>query len=214
MPLYSAGAVRLQSGDATSTTTMQPVQRVISVRIDENVPRSNVMVLNRGKPLEQRPVINYTPVAASVDFYEVDSQVRQMFGLVNASNVTTNITDTRAGTATYGVRNMHVLFAPTSSANYNGEIDLKSGVLQSFSLQGAVGDFVRGNFVLDFLDRSGSINTTARDSTNVAAALVKPEGQALTGIPFTGIGLTGITLQSFSFNLGLSRTAVQQLGTK
>lgn len=193
---------------------MQAVPRVTNVKVDYNVPRANVMVLNRGKPLENRPVINYIPVQAGVEFYHSDSQIAQMLGICNSSGVCQSITDTRAATYTMGLRSMQVLFAPTNSANYNGLLDLKSGVLSSYSLQGSVGDPVRGSFTLDFLDMSGSVNTTARDSTNVAANLVKPEGMSLTGIQFTGYGLTGMTIQSFSFSLGLSRAAVQQIGTK
>jgi hypothetical protein len=213
MPQYQAGQVRLESGVLYSST-MQPVPRVSNVRIDYNVPRANVGVLNRGKPLEGRPVINYTPVDASVEFYKSDSSIEQMLGLVNGTSVVSNITETKAANATYGIRSMQVAFAPTSSTNYNGLYDLKSGVLTSYTLQGGVGDPVRGSFGLQFLDCSGSINTTTRDSSNTAANLVKPENVSLTGIQFTGYGLTGVTIQSFSFSLGFGRASVQQLGTK
>lgn len=193
---------------------MQPVPRVTNVKTDYNVPRANVTVLNRGKPLEQRPVIGYTPVDVSVDYYKADNTIEQMLGLVSTVGVCANITDTRAATATTGIRSMQVLFAPTNSANYNGLLDLKSGVLTSYTLQGSVGDPVRASFTLNCLDMSGSVNTTTRDSTNITASLVKPENINLTGIQFTGCGLTGITIQSFSFSLGFGRTAVSQIGTK
>lgn len=213
MPQYQAGQVRLESGSLYAST-MQPVQRVSNVRIDYNVPRANVGVLNRGKPLENRPVINYIPIDASVDYYTSDFSVEQMLGLVNPTNIISNITDTKASTATTGIRSMQVAFAPTNSNNYNGLYDLKSGVLTSYTLQGSIGDPVRSSFGLQFLDMSGSVNTTARDSTNVAANLIKPENVQLTGVQFTGYGLTGVTIQSFSFSLGVGRTTVHQLGTK
>ncbi len=196
------------------SSTMQPVQRVTNVKIDYTVPRANVMVLNRGKPLENRPVINYTVPHASVDFYHSDSSIAQMLGICNTSGVCQAITETKSTTAGLGIRSMQVAYAPTASASYNGLLDLKSGVLTSYSLQGSVGDAVRGNFVLEFLDESGSINTTTRDSSNTAANLVKPENVSLTGILFTGYGLTGVTIQSFSFSLGFGRTAVPQMGQK
>lgn len=213
MPLFNAGLVRLESGNIYAST-MQPVPRVTNVRIEENINRANVGVLNRGKPLENRPVINYVSVDASVDYYHSDSSITQMLGICNTSGVCQAITDTKAATAGLGIRNMNVLFAPTNSAFYNAELDLKSGVLTSYSLQGSVGSPVAGNFALSFLDQSGCINTTARDSSNTAANLVKPEGISLTGIQFTGYGLTGVTIQSFSFAIGFARTAVSQLGSK
>lgn len=193
---------------------MQPVPRVTSVKVDYSIPRANVMVLNRGKPLENRPVIGYTPVGASVDYYHADSQVTQMLGICNTSGVCQAITDTKAASAGLGIRSMQVLFAPTASASYNGLLDLKSGVLTSYSLQGSVGDPVRGSFALAFLDMSGSVNTTARDTSNTAANLVKPAGQNLTGLQFTGYGLTGMTIQSFAFSVGFGRAAVTQIGSK
>lgn len=214
MANFNAGQVRLESGNSLASSSMQPVPRVTNVRIDYNVPRANVGVLNRGKPLENRPVIGYTPVEANVDFYHSDLTIPTMLGIANATGICTAITDTRPPTATYGLRGMQVLYAPTNSASYNGMWDLKSGVLTSYTLQGSVGDPVRGSFGLQFLDISGSVNTTARDSSNTAAALVKPENVSLTGIQFTGYGLTGITIQSFAFSVGFSRTAVTQLGSK
>lgn len=193
---------------------MQVVPRVTNVKLDASPPRANVMVMGRGKPLEQRPVINYTPVDVSVDFYKADNTIETMLGLVHPSSPVANITETKAANATTGIRSMQVLFAPMSSASFNGQLDLKSGVLTSYSLQGSVGDPVRGNYTLQCLDMSGAVNLSARDTTNFSAALVKPENIALTGIQFTGLGLTGITLQSFSFSLGLGRTTVFNMGAK
>lgn len=219
MPLFQAGATFIESG-VLYASSMQQIQRITAVKISDNVPRANVMVLNRGKPLEQRPVINYIPVDGSFDFIKSDNMIEQCLGLVNSSNLATNITNTTAANATYGIRSMQIYYAPTSSANYNGLLDLKSGVLTSYSLQGGVSDPIRGNFALQFLDMSGSINTTSRASTNYVAGLVKPENQSLTGLGsntsllLTGYGLTGVTVQSFSFSAGFSHASVQQLGQR
>ncbi len=219
MPQFSAGQVYIESG-LLGSSSMQPVLRITNAKIDYNVPRANVTVWSRGKPLEQRPVINYTPVDASFDFLKSDTMVEQSLGLINPSNVTTNLVATAAATATYGIRSMQVYYAPTSSANYNGLYDLKSGVLTSYTLQGGVTEPIRGSFGLQFLDMSGSVNTTARASTNYNAAPIIPANQVLTGLGsvsallLTGFGLTGVTVQSFALNLGLSHASVMQLGTK
>ena len=57
MPLYNAGQVYIESG-VQGSSSMAAIQRVTAVKVDYNVPRANVLVLNRGKPLEQRPVNN------------------------------------------------------------------------------------------------------------------------------------------------------------
>ncbi len=199
---------------------MAAVLRVTSVKLDTNLPRANTYVLNRGKPLEQRQIINYTPAAANWEWMKSDNMVEQCLGLINTSNVTTNLVDTKPATATFGIRSMQVAYAPTSSANYNGLYDLKSGVLTSYSLQGGSTEPVRASVAMEFLDWSGSINTTARDSSNYAAGLIVPANQALTGftnaagLTLTGFGLTGVTIQSFSFSIGFSRAAVMQIGSR
>lgn len=213
MPQYSAGQVKMESG-VLNSSTMQNVNRATNVRVSFNVPRADIMVLNRGKPLEQRPVINYIPVDATVDLYKSDNSLEQMLGLVNPTGVAKAITDTSPTTATYGIRSMQVYFAPTTSANYNGLLDLKSGVLNSYSVQGSINEPMRTSIGLQFLEMSGSVNTTLRDTTNYVAGIVKPENVSLTGIQFTGLGLTGMNIQSFNLSISFSRTSVMQLGSK
>lgn len=213
MPSYSAGQVKLESG-LLNSSVMQNMNRVTNVRIGYNIPRANVTVLNRGKPLEQRPVINYIPVDATIDFYKSDNSIEQMLGLVNPTGIAKAITDTSPATATYGIRSAQVYYAPTTSTNYNGLIDLKSGVLNTYTLQGSINEPMKGTIGLQFLDMSGSVNTTARDTSNYVAGIVKPENVSLTGIQFTGLGLTGVNIQSFSLSVSFSRTSVMQLGSK
>lgn len=217
MPQYSAGQVYIESG-LLGSSTMAAVQLITSAKADFSPPRTNVMTWGRGKPLEQRPVVNYTPANGSFDFLKRDNMIEQCLGIINPTGIAALITDTRAATATYGIRSMQVYFAPTSSTNYNGLLDLRSGVLTSYTLQGGVSDGVRGSFGMQFLNMSGSVNTTARATTNYAVGLVKPEGQFLTGLgsatnlQLTGFGITGVTIQSFSFNVGFQHASIQQLG--
>ena len=196
------------------SSSMQVINRVTNIKIGAQISRQNTEVLNRGKPLEQRQVINYSPVDVSFDLLKSDNSLEIMLGLINPNGIVTNIYDTNSQTATYGIRSAQVYYAPTTSTNYNGLYDLKSGVITSYGLQGTINEAVRESIGMQFLDMSGSVNTTARDSSNYTAALVNPSNIQLTGIQFTGYGVTGMNVQSFSFNVGFSRVAVMQLGTK
>ncbi len=203
----------MESGNLGSSS-MQIVNRVTNVKIDYNVPRQNVYELNRGKPLQQRPIINYIPVDVSIDLLKSDNSLEQMLGLINPTGIGMLITDTNPQTATLGIRSMQVYFAPTSSANYNGMFGINSGVLTNYSLQGGINELVRQTVSLQFLDYSGSTNLTPRATTNITTAGVKPEGQQLTGLQLTGYGLTGIEIQSFSLSVNFSRASIFQLGSK
>ena len=211
--MYQAGLVKMESGVLYSSS-MQPLQRVTNVKIGTQIPRQNTDVLNRGKPLEQRQVINYSPVDVTFDLFKSDNSLEIMLGLINPNGIVTNIHDTNGLTATYGIRSSQVYYAPTTSTNYNGLYDLKSGVITSYGLQGTINEAMRQSIGMQYLDMSGSVNTTARDSSNYTAALVNPANIQLTGIQFTGYGVTGMNVQSFSFGVSFGRVAVMQLGTK
>ncbi len=213
MPQFSAGQVKIGSG-ILGSEVMSPILRVTNLKWDYSLPRSNVSVLNRGKPLEQRPVVNYIPVNVSMGLIQSDLRLEQILGLVNPTGIAMLIADANPATSKYGIRNMQVAYAPTSSANYNGEVDFISGVLTNYSLQGSIDQPIVANIGMQFLDITGGNNFAVRDTTNYVAGIIKPENMNLSGIQFAGYGITGFTIQSFGLNVAFSRTAVQQLGSK
>ena len=72
---------------------------------------------------------------------------------------------------------------------------------------------MRQSVSLQFLDMSGSVNTNPRSTAQPLSAVIKPENIALTGIVFSGYGITGVTVQSFSLGIQFSRTSVMQMGS-
>lgn len=213
MPQFSAGQVKIGSG-ILGSEVMSPILRVTNLKWDFSAPRSNVNVLNRGKPLEQRVIVNYTPINVSMGLVQSDLRLEQILGLVNPTGIAMLIADANPNTSKYGIRNMQVLYAPTSSANYNGEVDFISGVLTNYSLQGSIDQPIVANIGMQFLNLTGGNNQGARDTTNYVAGVIKPENMNLTGIQFAGYGVTGFTIQSFSLSVAFSRTVVFQLGSK
>ncbi len=210
---YQAGQVYFDSGVLGSTSSV-PLQRITNVRITDSISRTNVMVLNRGKPLAQRPINNYIPSEMAVEYVKSDSSPEYIFGLANSTGIVTNLVNTNATNATYGIRNASVYFAKINSANFNGVINLSSGVLTNYSLQGTVGEPVRASVTYQFLDRNQATTTNARSTTDYNTSLVKPENVILNGINFTGLGITGMTVQSFSLGIGFTRNAIHNLGSR
>lgn len=208
-----AGAVQMESGVLYSSTMAQ-VRGVTTVRMDAQVSYTDVRVMDRGKPLEQRPIMNYVPINLSFDKYKQDNSLEQMLGLINSTGLLANIYDTTSTSATYGIRSMQMLLAPMSSQNYNSLYDIKSGVLTSYSVQGSVSEPIRQSVAFQCLYVSGSPFFGQRDPTNYASSIVRPEGQNLTGIQFTGMGITGFNIQSFSFGVNFTRTTIMQLNSR
>ena len=213
MPLYSAGNVMLESGVFLNGSSMQKVNRVTNVKVDYSVPRANLSNMGRGKPLNNRPVVNYTPINVSLNMFKSDNSLEQMLGLINPTGVAMLITSANPLTATYGIRSMQVYYAPNSSSNYNSLLDIKSGVLTQYSLQGNITDAMTQTVSLQFLDMSGSVNNTARDTSIYATNPIKPENISLTGIQFSGYGISGLTIQSFALNIGFTRVSTMYMGS-
>lgn len=212
MSLFQNGQLNIGSG-ILGSETMVAACRVTNVSISTPIPRANVNVLNRGKPLEQRPVINYVPVDFSCDSYFSDKSFETNVGLINSTGITAAIVDTKAASATYGVRNMQVLFSPTNSNYFNGGRDLKSGVLSSYALKGGISEPVTRSVSMQFLDMSGYILNTSRPAAGVAG-FVRPEGAFLTGIQFSGYGVSGVNIQSFSLTVSFTRAATNNMGQR
>ncbi len=213
MPQYQAGQIYFDSGIVGSTIPV-PFHRVTNVRITDSIQRVNVMALNRGKPLVQRPITNYIPSEMMVEFVKSNSSPEYIFGLANPTGIVANIVNTNLSNVTYGVRNSYVYFAPINSTTFNGVVNLTSGVITNYSLQGTVGEPVRGSVTMQFLDRNQATTTSGRTNTDYGTALVKPENVALNNINFAGLGITGMNVQSFSFGINFNRSAIHTLGSR
>lgn len=214
--VYFQGA-ELYMSTGASATAMAKVDRVQDIQVDSSIPRVQTYTIGRFKPLNDQPVINYTPTSLSVNYVKGNKDVERNLGLLNTTGIGVQIGQ---GTevADWGARTLSIYNVPTLGAGqqltYAGQWDVVSGVLKSFSLQGSVGEAVKGSFSLEALDLRQVANTSARTIPNYSGNLIKPQGVAVTGMNFTGFGLTGLTLQSFSFQASFDHAQTFQLGSQ
>lgn len=208
---YNGAEVWMSSGQAGTSYAMVP--RCQSVNIGYQIPRTNVPIIGRMKPLNNRPVVNYTPSTVSVEYVKGDKNVETMLGILNSTGIAVNL---GAGTSlnNYGARNIQVMLAPNTSPNYAGQYNLMTGVLNSFSMGGSVTEPVKAGFSMEFLDVQQAPNNNARTIPDYGAQLVKSENTTITGIDFTGLGYSGIIIQSFKFDVNFNRTSTIRLGEK
>jgi len=212
--VYFQGAELFMSSGA-SATTVAKVDRVQDVSWSFQIPRAQTSVIGRFIPLADQPVINYTPTSLSVSYTKGNKDVERNLGLLNSTGVGVQIGQ---GTtvADWGARSFQQMNVPTyagSALAYAGQWDIVSGILKSFSLQGSVGEAVKGSFSVEALDLRQTANVTARSVPNYSGNLIKPAGVSITGINFTGFGFTGLVLQSFSFQLAFDHAQTFQLGS-
>ena len=200
-----------------SATTFAKVDRVQDVQVDTTLPRVQTSVIGRFKPLNDQPVINYTPTNLSVNYVKGNKDVERNLGLLNSTGIGVQIGQ---GTTVpdWGARSFQIMNVPTygagQSLQYAGQWDVVTGILKSFSLQGSVGEAVKGSFSIEALDLRQVANTSARTIPNYSGNLIKPQNVTLTGIDFTGFGLTGLLIQSFSFQASFDHAQTFQLGSQ
>lgn len=208
---FNGATVLMSSGNTLGVYAT--IDRSQTVRFDFQIPRTNIYTLGRFKPLIDRPVINYTPVSMSVDYIKGDKNVETCLGILNTTGIATLIGNgTRVDD--WGCRTYPVYLSPVSSQTNVGEFDVVSGVLKSFSMQGAVNEVVRCSFSVDALDLQQIPNNNARVVPIYSGQVIKNENIAYTGINFTGLGYSGLIIQSFAFGTSFGYATHFKLGDK
>lgn len=209
-PFFQGAQLNMSSGNVFGVYA--PVDRVQDVRWDYSIPFNETKVLGRFKPLPDEPVINYTPVSMSVSYLKGDKNVETCLGLLNSTGLAvligngTQITD-------WGCRTYPIYLSPVSLQSNVGEIDIVSGVLKTFSLQGSVNQPVQGSFTVDALNAFQFPNGNARTIPNYSGQLIRSQDIIYTGIDFTGLGYSGLIVQSFSFNASFDYSSQFNLGS-
>ena len=208
---YQGAELGITSG--TAHNAYARFERVQDIKVDYQIPRTPVPVIGRFKPLNEQPVINYTPVNLSVSYTKGNKDIERYLGLLNSTGVAVQIGQ---GTevSDWGARNYIIYNAPLTSNTYAGQWEITSGILKSFTLNGSVGEPVKGSISVEGIDLRQSANTSARTIPTYSGYLIKPEGQSITGMDFTGLGYTGLTIQSFSFQVNFNHANTYRLGTK
>ncbi len=209
--IYHGAEIAMSSG--TTFNVYALIDRVQDVKVDYQIPRVTTPVIGRFKPLNNQYVVNYTPVNLSVSYTKGNKDVERNLGLLNSTGVAVQIGQ---GTTVsdWGARNYLIYNAPVNSNNYAGQWEVCSGILKSFSLNGSIGDVVRGSINLEGVDFRQSANNSARTTPSYSGNLIKPENQILTGIDFTGFGYTGAMIQSFSLQIAFNHAQTYRIGSK
>jgi hypothetical protein len=213
MPFFQSFHVKMSSGQAG--TTMQAIERVQSANINYSVPRADIGHLGRFKPLNQRPVVNYIPITYSVDVVKSSKEIETNFGLVNTTGVGIVIGKTNGSNLSdWGARNFEFYNAHTNSTSYMNKITLLSGCLNSYTVNATIGEPAKLSFGGESLEYKIESSNLAKEDTNYSASIVRTQDIFISGVEFSGVGLTGVNIQSFSLSLNFNRQAIGHFGEK
>lgn len=201
----------MSSGIVNDTFAL--IQRVQDISVNYQIPRTDIRVIGRMKPLDDRPVINYTPVSLSANGTMGNGDVPKCFGLVNSTGVLVQIGQNTEVT-NWGCRSFQIYNAPINSTSNAGQFNVFSGVLKSFGLNGTVNDPVRYSFAVEGLGYQEVANNAAKTIPTYAGNVVKSQNIAITGIDFTGLGFSGLSIQSFSYQQTMDYASTFKIGTQ
>lgn len=208
---FQGAELRISSGSAGSSVA--PLDRIQSVGVSYQKPTTSISVLGRFKPLDDRPVVNYTPVSLSFDFIKSSKTVESNIGLINVNGVGLNLANSESVNG-YGLRNFEIGMSSTRQSTHSNKIVISSGALNSYSIQGSVGEPARGSCSFECFDWTNESDNTTKTSQNYSGELVKPEDTFISGIQFEGFGVSGLMVQSFNLGLSVGRSASFRLGKK
>jgi len=213
MSLFNIALLSIESGKLGSQSFV-PIGRVTNCNITQNLQRADTTNLGRGKPLEQRSIINYTPVEFSCDILKTNSNLENILGLTNSTGVMTRIASADISDAIESVKSARILFSSNDSQNYNGGMELKSGVLTNYTLQCAIDSPAKASLSFQFLDQKTYSLSSSRNISTNNFEIVRPENSLITGLQFSGYGITGFKTQSFSLSLSINRASTMYMGER
>lgn len=211
MALFQGVELRVSSGELGST--MMAIERLQTVNVPIDLPRADVRALNRLRPEVNRPIVNYTPVPISFEYIKSDNIVEKALGLTTGAGVICGLVNAKTLNG-YGMRNFEILHAPPESLNYNGQFNIGSGVLNSYSVSASVGDFAKVSMSFEGFDIGWNPNNDLRTGVNYNTAPMRGRDVSISGVEFSGYGFSGLNIQSFNLGVNINRSEVTQIGSK
>lgn len=210
--LFFQGAeLAVSSGIVNDTYAL--IQRVSNVSMSYQIPRTQQRVIGRMLPLNQQPVLNYTPVTLTATSTMGNKDLVRNLGFLNTTGILTQIGQ-HTKVTDWGARSFQIYNAPIDSTNYAGQWNVVTGIVKSYTIAGSVGGVVDESFSVEALDQRQVANGNARTTPNYSGVVVKSENMVITGINFTGLGYSGLTIQSFNFQTSINHAATFRMGTQ
>lgn len=210
MPNFQGAELRISSGNKSLDIICDNIQ---STNISYQNNRQETTYLGNYNPELNKPIINFTPVQLSFSYLKTNNNlIEENLGLLNPSGCFINLVANN-NLNDYSSRDYKLLFRPPNTQNYNGQINLYSGYLSQYNLAANIGNPLTCAVTIEALDieslanNSGQIQITGKQ-------IISPESTLITGINFSGFGISGLQIQSFSLNLSIQRNNSFVLGQK
>lgn len=208
--LLQGSELLILSGSGLNNINCDNIQSV-SLSFQNN--RQETTYLGNYNPEESKQIINYSPTQISFSYFKADNnKIEENLGLLNPSGCFINLVSYN-NVNDYSSRNYKILFRPPNTQTYNGQINLYSGCLTQYNISANIGSPVSCSVTSECLDTESFLNNSGQSGIN-DAKIVIPEGVQLTGINFSGFGISGLQIQSIGLSLSIQRNNSFVLGQK
>ncbi len=202
--------LRFSSGDKSDDIICNNVQ---SISLNYSNQRLQTTYLGNYNSESKKPIINYTPIQLGFSYLKSDNnEIEKNLGLFNASGCCINLVDSNNPDC-YGTRNYKSLYRPANSKNYAGQINLYSGAINQYTLNATIGSPISCSVSTEFLDME-SVNNNSTQVSIPDNLILGGENISITGINFSGFGISGLQIQNISLNIGIQRTSSFKIGLK
>jgi len=202
--------LRFSSGNKSNDITIATAQN-IDINYQHN--RQEVTYLGNYCSETNKPIINYTPIQLSFGFIKNDNNlIEENIGLFNPSGCCINLVESN-NQNNYSSRDFKLIARSPNSQNYSNQINLYSGYLTSYSLTAGLGTPIVNSISFECLDMESISNISGQQNIS-DSIIISPENFHITGMNFSGFGVSGLQIQNFGMNLTIQRSNVFKIGQK
>lgn len=188
-------------------------ENIQSLNISFQNNRQETIYLGNFNAESKKPIINYTPIQLSFSYIKpITNEIEKNLGLLNPSGCFINLIANN-NINDYSSRDYKILFRPPNKQIYNGQINIYSGYLNQYNLSANVGAPITCSVNIDVLDMQSCANNSGQ-SIIPNSQIISPENVIITGINFSGMGISGLQIQNFSLNLNIQRNNSFQINKK
>lgn len=201
---------KISSGDKSKDINIYNCQ---GISANYQLNRQENTLVGNFAPEDEKQIINYTPIQVAFSYLNSESKlIEENLGLLNPSGCCINLNKSN-NPNDYSSRDYKILFRPSNSQNYAGQINLYSGYLGQYNLSASIGNPISSSVSIECSDMESITNNFTQSGLS-QHQIISTENTIITGINFSGFGISGFQINNFSIGLTVQWNNVFKIGQK
>jgi hypothetical protein len=188
-----------------------PIDKATDVSLGYSIQRRDTEVLGKSRPLENRNIDNFIPVKYSFDYIKNDKDIESSLGLLNTTGAAYRFSRSNSIIG-QGCRNILISPIDKTTNLYDNQLQISSGILQNYSLSASVGQAATVSIAGEGLSLSINSGNSVVSQSTLQNNTIKAEKTFVTGIAFSGFGITGMNIQDLSIGITYTHQPILKMG--